>query len=157
MLSHGRVSITLPNILNPFLTIFTTSSYIKPSRLSIRTGFLWYFLILYFECSKSLIGFVATFIKYTLQFVDIREGFRQKHGIRKTGSSTFDRFYSRVFCAACGGKFIRKYWKGIYKAFWRCEHSEKRGGHSCTAGIVREDTLRSAVVIAWNSMVTVCS
>ncbi len=82
-----------------------------------------------------------------------REAFRQRHGIRTSGSSTDDRFYSRVFCAACGGKFIRKYWKGNRAVFWKCENAEKKKGHTCYAEIVREETLRSAVVIAWNGIV----
>ncbi len=82
-----------------------------------------------------------------------REAFRQRHGIRTSGSSTDDRFYSRVFCAACGGKFIRKYWKGNRAVFWKCENAEKKKGHTCDAEIVREETLRSAVVIAWNGIV----
>ena len=82
-----------------------------------------------------------------------REAFRQRHGIRTSGSSTDDRFYSRVFCAACGGKFIRKYWKGNRAVFWKCENAEKKKGHTCDAEIVREETLRSAVVIAWNNIV----
>ena len=82
-----------------------------------------------------------------------REAFRQRHGIRTSGSSTNDRFYSRVFCASCGGKFVRKNWKGNRSVFWKCENAEKKKGHTCDAEIVREETLRSAVVIAWNSLV----
>ena len=82
-----------------------------------------------------------------------REAFRQHHDIHTVGSSTGDRFYSRVFCAACGGKFVRKYWKGNRGIFWKCENAEKKKGYTCKAEIVREETLRSAVVTAWNSMV----
>ncbi len=82
-----------------------------------------------------------------------REAFRQRHGIRTTGSSTDDPFYSRVFCAACGSKFIRKAWKGMREPFWKCENSEKKKGHSCDAANVMEASLKKAVVIAWNSLV----
>ena len=77
-----------------------------------------------------------------------REEFRQRHGI-----STGDRFYSRVFCATCGGKFVRKYWKGNRAVFWKCENAEKRKGHTCSAEFVREETLRAGMVVAWNSIV----
>ena len=82
-----------------------------------------------------------------------REEFRQRHGIHTIGSSTGDRFFSRVFCGACGGKFVRKYWKGNTSVFWKCENAEKKKGHTCKAEIVREEALRSAVVTAWNSIV----
>ena len=82
-----------------------------------------------------------------------REAFRQHHGIRTSGSSTDDRFYSRVFCAACGGKYVRKNWKGNRAVFWKCENAEKKKGNTCSAENVREAALRQAVVIAWNSLV----
>lgn len=82
-----------------------------------------------------------------------REAFRQDHGIRTAGSSTDDPLYSRVFCAACGGKFIRKYWKGIREVFWKCENAEKKKGHACTEENVKESALQKAIVIAWNSIV----
>ena len=82
-----------------------------------------------------------------------REAFRKRHRIHTTGSSTYDRFYSRVFCASCGGRFFRKNWKGNRAAFWKCENAEKKKGHTCDAEIVREETLRTAVVAAWNNIV----
>lgn len=82
-----------------------------------------------------------------------REAFRQRHGIRTSGSSTDDRFYSRIFCAACGGKFVRKYWKGNRAVFWKCENAEKKKGHACAAEFVREEALRAAVATAWNNLV----
>ena len=82
-----------------------------------------------------------------------RENFRQRHGIRTGGSSTDDRFYSRVFCEHCGGKFIRKNWRGNRAAFWKCENAEKKNGHTCDAVIIHEDILWQGVVIAWNSLV----
>lgn len=82
-----------------------------------------------------------------------REEFRQRHSLHTAGSSTGDRFYARVFCAACGGKFVRKYWKGNRAVFWKCENAEKRKGHTCAAEIVREETLRAGIVVAWNSIV----
>ena len=73
--------------------------------------------------------------------------------IRTSGSSTDDRFYSRVFCAACGGKYVRKNWKGNRAVFWKCENAEKKKGNTCSAENVREAALQQAVVIAWNSLV----
>ena len=82
-----------------------------------------------------------------------REAFRQAHGIHTTGSSTDDPLYSRVFCAACGGKYVRKYWKGIREVFWKCENAEKKKGHTCDAENVKEAALQRAIVIVWNSLV----
>lgn len=82
-----------------------------------------------------------------------REAFRKSHGILTSGSSTDDPFYSRVFCAACGGKFVRKNWKGNRAVFWKCENAEKKKGHTCSAGNIKEAVLRQAVVIAWNNLV----
>jgi len=82
-----------------------------------------------------------------------REEFRKKHSIRATGSSTDDPFYSRVFCGCCGGKFIRRFWKGCNGALWKCENSEKKKGHTCQATFVRETVLKAAVVAAWNELV----
>ena len=82
-----------------------------------------------------------------------RKSFRQRHGIRTSGSSTDDPMYSRVFCAHCGGKYIRKDWKGNRQPFWKCENAEKKNGHTCDSENIREASLRQAVVIAWNSLV----
>lgn len=82
-----------------------------------------------------------------------REEFRQRHGIHIVGSSTGDRFCSRIFCGKCGGKFIRRCWKGIREVFWKCENAEKKKGHTCTAANVKESAIRRAVVIAWNNLV----
>lgn len=85
--------------------------------------------------------------------LDRREEFRQRHDIHTTGSSKDDRFYSRVFCSACGGNFIRKNWAGNCAAYWKCENTEKKKNHTCNAKNVKEETLRSGMVIAWNSIV----
>jgi DNA invertase Pin-like site-specific DNA recombinase len=82
-----------------------------------------------------------------------RESFRQRHSIHTIGSSTDDPYYSRVFCAACGGKLVRKAWKRMREPFWKCENAEKKKGHTCEAENVMEATLKKAVVIAWNSLV----
>ena len=82
-----------------------------------------------------------------------REDFRRRHGIHTVGSSTNDRFYSRIFCGVCGGKFVRKYWKGNRAVFWKCENAEKKKGHTCTAEFIREEALKQAMVTAWNSIV----
>ena len=85
--------------------------------------------------------------------LDRRERFRTDHGIRNTGSCNYDRFYSRVFCGSCGGKLVRKAWKGMKEPFWKCENAEKKKGHTCTAENVTEASLKQAVVIAWNQIV----
>lgn len=82
-----------------------------------------------------------------------RERFRQTHGIRNTGSCNYDRFYSRVFCGSCGGKLVRKAWKGMKEPFWKCENAEKKKGHTCAAENITEAALRKAVVIAWIQIV----
>lgn len=85
--------------------------------------------------------------------LDRREQFRINRGIRNTGSTNYDRFYSRVFCRHCGGKLVRKAWKGMREPFWKCENAEKKKGHTCEAENVMEAALKRAVVIAWNSLV----
>ena len=85
--------------------------------------------------------------------LDRRERFRIDHGIRNIGSSNCDRFYSRIFCAHCGGKYVRKVWKRMREPIWKCENVEKKKGHICDAKNVMEADLRKAVVIAWNNLV----
>ena len=82
-----------------------------------------------------------------------REGFRQRHGIRTSGSSTDDPLYSRVFCAACGGKYVRKNWVGNRRPFWKCEFAEKKKGHTCNSENIREATIKKAIVLTWNYVV----
>ena len=82
-----------------------------------------------------------------------RDEFRKRHRIKNIGSSKYDPFYSRVFCARCGGKLIRKHWKGVREAFWKCENAEAKNGKSCLAGNVTEEYLKKAVAAAWNGIV----
>lgn len=48
---------------------------------------------------------------------------------------------------------MRKNWKGNRAVFWKCENAEKKKGHTCSAGNIKEAVLRQAVVIAWNNLV----
>ena len=82
-----------------------------------------------------------------------RETFRQRHGVHTIGSSNNDPLYSRVFCGHCGGKMIRKNWRGNRAPFWKCEIAEKKNGHTCSSENVKEADLKQAIVIAWNSLV----
>ena len=82
-----------------------------------------------------------------------RETFRQRHGVHTEGSSTDDPLYSRIFCGHCGGKMIRKNWRGNRAPFWKCENAEKKNGHTCSSENVKEADLKQAIVIAWNSLV----
>lgn len=82
-----------------------------------------------------------------------REQFRKNHGIRRVSSTIFDRFCCKVFCAHCGGKYIRVNYKGIKAPFWKCENKQKKKGHTCSAENVYEADLKEAVVTAWNRLV----
>ena len=82
-----------------------------------------------------------------------REAFRELHGIHTIGSCNDDPLYSHVFCGTCGGKLVRKNWKGNRQPFWKCENAEKKKGHTCKAENVKEADLKRAIVIAWNSLV----
>lgn len=82
-----------------------------------------------------------------------REEFRQRHGIRTSGSSTDDPMYSRVFCGHCGGKYIRKNWTGNRQPFWKCEYAEKKKGHTCDSENVKESSLKKAFMMTWNFIV----
>ena len=79
--------------------------------------------------------------------------FKKVHKIKDTGSCTFDPFFSKVFCGNCSGKYIRKYWTGIKAVFWKCTNAEKAKGCTCLSDNIREEALRKAVVVAWNSLV----
>ena len=70
-----------------------------------------------------------------------------------TIGSNNDPLYSRIFCGTCGGKLVRKNWKGNRQPFWKCENAEKKKGHTCKAENVKEADLKRAIVIAWNSLV----
>lgn len=82
-----------------------------------------------------------------------RKGFMESHGVREISSKVGTAFFSKVFCASCGARFIRKNWTGIKEPFWKCFHAEKAQGKTCKAENVKESVLQEAVVIAWNSIV----
>lgn len=69
------------------------------------------------------------------------------------GSCTLDPFAGRVFCGHCSDKYVRKYWKGIRSVFWKCVSAEKKKGKTCCSENVREETMKKAVVVAWNSII----
>lgn len=77
--------------------------------------------------------------------MDRRERFQKRHGIKSLGSPTYDRFFSKIFCGNCGGKYTRHYYRGIREAYWRCE--------TCKTGRVMESSLKKAVADAWNTLV----
>ena len=85
-----------------------------------------------------------------------RTQFKKAHSIKEMGSCTLDPLANRVFCGQCGDKYIRKYWKGIRAVFWKCASAEKKKGNTCTSENVREENLKKAIVIAWNSVVEQC-
>ena len=82
-----------------------------------------------------------------------REAFKRKHGIRELGSSTLNPFTAKVYCSKCGGKYMRKNWKGIRSVFWKCENADKKRGKTCAEPNIPEERLRNAIVVAWNSIV----
>ena len=85
--------------------------------------------------------------------IERRAEFRKEHSIREMGSCTLDPFAGRVFCGHCGDKYVRKYWKGIRSVFWKCASAEKKKGKTCCSENVREETMKKAVVVAWNSII----
>ena len=85
--------------------------------------------------------------------LDRKEKFRTNHRLSKIGSNTLDPLFARVFCGHCGGRMVRKNWKGIYEVFWKCENAEKKKGHTCDCENVTEANLKQAIVTAWNGLV----
>ena len=82
-----------------------------------------------------------------------QQEFAKTHGIKEGSSMTDTAFFGRVFCGNCGGRFVRKTWKGIKEPFWKCIHTEKKEGKTCKMANVKESDLRKAFTIAWNSIV----
>lgn len=81
-----------------------------------------------------------------------REEFMEQHGNRESGSVTGTAFFGKVFCGDCGGRFVRKRWKGIKEPFWKCTNAEKKQGSTCRMGLVRESDLREAFRVLWNDI-----
>ena len=87
------------------------------------------------------------------QELERRAEFKQRHGIKTEGSCREDPFYSKLFCAHCGGKYVRKNYKGIKAVFWKCDNTGKAKGHICSAQNVTEAALQEVFVKAWNQVV----
>lgn len=81
-----------------------------------------------------------------------REGFMESHGIKEISSKAGTAFFSKVYCGKCGSSLLRRNVKG-QKPFWRCKNAEKANGHTCDAENVKEEDLRQAFTITWNSLV----
>lgn len=81
-----------------------------------------------------------------------REGFMESHGIKEISSKVGTAFFNKVFCGKCGSRLQRKNVKG-QKPFWKCLNAEKANGHTCACENVKEEDLRQAFVITWNSLV----
>ena len=62
-------------------------------------------------------------------------------------------FTSRCVCGKCGRVFDRKFWSHRIDYFWSCANREARNGRICDADHAKNEDLRKAFVIAWNSVV----
>ena len=62
-------------------------------------------------------------------------------------------FTSRLACGKCGKVYERKCWKSRNEYFWACKNKRKENGKTCNAENVKDETIRKALVIAWNSVV----
>jgi DNA invertase Pin-like site-specific DNA recombinase len=82
-----------------------------------------------------------------------REGYRQRHGITSIGRTNGDQLHSKIFCGKCGGKFLRRYWKGNTSIFWKCENADKKKGKKCDAEIVWEKEILEGIVKGWNELI----
>ena len=85
--------------------------------------------------------------------IERQQLFKRKHGIKDMSSCIYNPFYAKVFCGTCGGKYIRKNWKGNREAFWKCTHAEKANGKTCSSENIGEETLKQTVLLAWNDVV----
>lgn len=76
-----------------------------------------------------------------------RDEFREQHGIQRGCTCKGTAFGGRVFCGKCGTRFIRRHWLGNKYPFWSC------AADGCEMENVREEDLRQAFVITWNTLV----
>ena len=83
-----------------------------------------------------------------------RESFMERHQIKEGSHIKSMGFTGRVFCAACGNRFLRKNWLGNKEAFWKCIGADKQGGKTCSMENLKEGDLRKAFTVAWNSIVS---
>lgn len=78
-----------------------------------------------------------------------REVGLSNYGDAKTGSP----FISRLVCAHCESAYGRKALSNCDHYFWSCKNKSKEYGKICKSENVRDDTVRKAFVIVWNSVV----
>ena len=81
-----------------------------------------------------------------------RDMFRRNHGIKKM-TSYHNPLCCKVFCAFCGGKYMRRYNKRLQRLYWKCENSGKRNAHACSTETVSDKVIKDAVTISWNRIV----
>ena len=85
--------------------------------------------------------------------LDRRIAFRKEHHVTVQGSRRRPyAFFSRVFCANCGGRYTRCSWPDR-AAYWTCVNREGKYGATCHNDIIKDDQLREAFAIAWNRIV----
>ena len=82
-----------------------------------------------------------------------RAEFREHHNVNTRGAVNDVPFYQRVFCARCGGVFIRKYLQNRKAFSWKCQNAELKRHNTCFAENVKEATLQDVIVKAWNALV----
>ena len=75
-------------------------------------------------------------------------------GLKTFGVASVDSpFISRLVCAHCGATYGRKCWSNRHQYYWTCHNRIKENGGTCRAEHVKDEVIKKALVIAWNSIV----
>lgn len=86
--------------------------------------------------------------------LDRRVTYCEEVGIARYGNASIKSgFISRVVCGKCGNAFERKCWRNRNEYFWVCRKKMPKNGKTCNAANIKDEDLRKAFVIAWNSVV----
>ena len=83
-----------------------------------------------------------------------RKDYCKEIGIKRYGFASLDNpFISKLVCGHCGAVVNKKSWSNRRQHVWACKNKEQRYGGTCHSENVKEETVRRAMVIAWNAVV----
>jgi len=83
-----------------------------------------------------------------------RKEYCEEVGVQRYGSVSVNcPFVSRVVCGRCHNPYQRRCWVNRNRDVWVCSNKNKANGKTCLADNVKEEVLKRAFVIAWNSVV----
>lgn len=86
--------------------------------------------------------------------LDRRLAYCEEVGLARFGNVKIrSAFISRCVCGKCGAAYERKSWTKRNEYFWSCHNKDLRNGKTCNSDNVKDESIRKAFVIAWNSVV----